>query len=159
MSVPRSASRRPALLRLLAAAFATVCAGSTVAQDGPQHLPSIDLTAGMYVIHAEVAQTDQEREIGLMFRTALPPQNGMIFVFEQPGVQCFWMRNTLIPLAAAFIDDDGRIVNVAEMAPKTENSHCSDKPVRFVLEMNKGWFDKRGFKPGFRLGGAPFNPR
>jgi hypothetical protein len=145
---------RPAAL----VAFALLClAGSGArAQQGPQQLPSIDLTAGMYVIHAEVAQTDEQREIGLMFRPSMPAQNGMIFVFEQPGVQCFWMRNTLIPLAAAFIDDDGTIVNIAEMAPRTETSHCSDKPVRFVLEMNKGWFEKRGFKAGSKIGGAPF---
>jgi hypothetical protein len=157
---PKTMRRRfPSPLRpaaLLALFLLALPGTASQAQEGPQQLPSIDLTAGMYVIHAEVAQTDQQREIGLMFRRAMAPQNGMIFVFEQPGVQCFWMRNTLIPLSAAFVDDDGTIVNIAEMAPRTENSHCSDKPVRFVLEMNKGWFEKRGFKAGSKLGGAPF---
>ncbi len=149
--------RRSALSRRLAATLAMLLAATGAhAQEGPQQLPSIDLSAGMYVIHAELAQSEREREIGLMFRQAMAPQNGMLFVFEEPGVQCFWMRNTLIPLSAAFVADDGRIVNIEDMAPKTEVSHCSHEPVRFVLEMNKGWFAKKGFKAGSKLGGAPF---
>ena len=145
--------------RLVLAAGARHAPRAAQAPSGPQSLPAINLTAGMYVIRAEVAHTDREREIGLMFREQLPPQAGMLFVFDEPGVQCFWMRNTLIPLSAAFVDDDGTIVNIADMAPRTEDSHCSARPVRFVLEMNKGWFDKRGFKAGAKLGGAPFAAR
>ena len=156
-------TRRPPASRGLAALLACLvlaCTASAArAQEGAQSLPAINLTAGMYVIRAEVATTERQREIGLMFRDSLPTQAGMLFAFEEPGVQCFWMRNTLIPLSAAFVDDDGTIVNIAEMAPRTENSHCSAKPVRFVLEMNKGWFEKRGFKAGFKLGGTPFAPR
>ena len=81
---------------------------------------------------------------------------GMLFIFEQPSTQCFWMMNTLIPLTAAFVADDGTIVNLADMQPQTVNSHCSERPVRFVLEMNQGWFAKRGFKAGTRLSGTPF---
>ena len=110
----------------------------------------------MHNIVAEVARTDQQRQIGLMFRKQMATHEGMLFVFEEPATQCFWMRNTLIPLAAAFVDDSGTIVNVEEMAPQTDASHCSKKPVRFVLEMNQGWFAKRGLKPGFKLSGAPF---
>jgi uncharacterized membrane protein (UPF0127 family) len=110
----------------------------------------------MYRIDAQLAITPEQRETGLMFRAQMPEQEGMLFVFERPGVQCFWMRNTLLPLTAAFVADDGTIVNLADMQPMTENSHCSAKPVRFVLEMNQGWFAKRGIKPGTRLGGAPF---
>jgi len=144
-------------MRAGALATLLICgAGAAMAQEVPQHLPTIDLQAGMYVIKAEVAQTPREREIGLMMRKDLSAQQGMIFVFDEPGVQCFWMRNTLLPLTAAFIADDGSIVNLADMAPKTENSHCSEKPVRFVLEMNKGWFEKRGFKAGTKLRGQIF---
>jgi len=82
--------------------------------------------------------------------------DGMLFVFEQPGQQCFWMKNTLIPLSVAFLADDGSVVNIEEMAPQTLDGHCSTKPVRFVLEMNQGWFAKRGIKPGSKLRGAPF---
>ena len=86
----------------------------------------------------------------------MPMHEGMLFVFEQPAVQCFWMRNTYIPLSTAFLDDEGRIVNVADMLPMRDDSHCSTKPVRYVLEMNQGWFAKRKLEAGFRLTGGPF---
>ena len=91
-----------------------------------------------------------------MFRKEMPQQEGMLFVFEEPSLQCFWMKNTLLPLTAAFVADDGSIVNLADMKPQTTNSHCSTKPVRYVLEMNQGWFAKKGIKAGGRLGGVPF---
>jgi uncharacterized membrane protein (UPF0127 family) len=122
----------------------------------PQRLPTITLGAGIHNSVAQVAQSDSERQVGLMFRKEMPAHEGMIFVFEQAAMQCFWMRNTLIPLSAAFIADDGSIVNIERMAPKTDESHCSRKPVRFVLEMNAGWFEKNGIKPGAKLTGAPF---
>jgi uncharacterized protein len=144
--------------RLFAAALTlAACASGAFAQQGPQHLPTIALNAGMHNIVAEVARTEGQRQIGLMFRTQMATHEGMLFVFEEPATQCFWMRNTLIPLAAAFVDDSGTIVNVEEMAPQTDASHCSVKPVRFVLEMNRGWFAKRGLKPGFKLSGPPFH--
>ncbi|MBP6674009.1 MAG: DUF192 domain-containing protein [Vitreoscilla sp.] len=110
----------------------------------------------MHNIIAEVARTEEQRQIGLMFRQKMALHEGMLFVFEEPAKQCFWMRNTLIPLAAAFVDDSGTIINIEEMAPQTDISHCSAKPVRFVLEMNQGWFAKRGLKSGFKLTGQPF---
>ena len=129
------------------------------AQDTPQtNLPRIKLQAGMYQIDAQVAQTPDQRSIGLMFRADMPAHEGMLFVFEQASVQCFWMKNTLLPLTAAFIADDGTIVNLADMKPQTTDSHCSTKPVRFVLEMNQGWFAKKGLKAGSRLAGVAFKP-
>ena len=128
------------------------------AQDGPQKLAQVRLNAGIHNINAELASTPQQREIGLMFRTAMPANDGMLFAFEQPGKQCFWMRNTLIPLSVAFIGDDGSVVNIDDMKPQTDDSHCSARPVRFVLEMNEGWFAKRGIKAGSRLRGGPFGP-
>lgn len=122
----------------------------------PQRLPVTQLRAGMHLIQAEVAQTDEQRAIGLMHRRSMPTNAGMLFVFDAPSPQCFWMRNTLIPLSIAFIADDGSIVNVAEMQAMTETSHCSAKPVRFALEMNQGWFAKRGLKPGTKLSGGPW---
>ena len=80
----------------------------------------------------------------------------MLFVFKQPSTQCFWMKNTLLPLTAAFVADDGRIVNLVDMKPQTLDSHCSEEPVRFVLEMNQGWFAKKNIRKGFKLTGAPF---
>ena len=136
--------------------FGLAWAGAAVAQDGPQKLASIRLTAGMHIIQAELAQTPDERSTGLMFRTAMGANEGMLFAFEQAGTQCFWMKNTLLPLSIAFVADDGSVVNIDDMKPQTLVSHCSTKPVRFVLEMNQGWFAKRGIKPGTRLQGAPF---
>jgi len=118
------------------------------------NLPRIEITAGMHRIEAQVAASPQERQTGLMHRKEMPAHEGMLFVFEQPATQCFWMKNTLLPLTAAFI------VNLADMKPQTEDSHCSAKPVRYVLEMNQGWFAQKGIKPGSKLvNAAVFNAR
>lgn len=131
--------------------------GAPVHASEPQmDLPRTRLQAGMHQIDAQVAATPMQRSIGLMFRKEMPPHEGMLFVFEQAGVQCFWMKNTLLPLTAAFVADDGTIVNLADMKPQSLDSHCSTKPVRYVLEMNQGWFAKRGIKAGARLSGSPF---
>jgi uncharacterized protein len=140
-------------LALFLAALATVAA----AQEQPQlDLPRVQLQAGMNQIDAQVAASYEQRMTGLMFRKEMPQHEGMLFAFDQPSVQCFWMKNTLLPLTAAFVTDDGTIVNLADMKPQTEDSHCSAKPVRFVLEMNQGWFAKKGIKPGMKLSGSPF---
>lgn len=119
-------------------------------------LPRVSLRAGMHLIDAQVAATAEQRAIGLMWRRELEPNEGMLFVFPAPAVQCFWMKNTPVPLTAAFVADDGRIVNLADMKPLDETSHCSREPVRYVLEMAQGWFARRGLPPGFRLAGPPF---
>jgi uncharacterized membrane protein (UPF0127 family) len=130
---------------------------STAAQTGPQPpLPTIQLNAGMHVIQAEVATAPDERAAGLMFRKEMGANAGMLFGFEPAAIQCFWMRNTLLPLSIAFLADDGSIVNIEDMKPQTTDSHCAAKPVRFALEMNQGWFAKRGLKPGMRVQGGPF---
>jgi uncharacterized protein len=142
----------------LAAMF--VAAAPASAQDQPQlNLPVVTLQAGMHNIRAQVARSVNERATGLMHRREMPQHEGMLFIFEQPSQQCFWMKNTLLPLSIAFIADDGSIVNIRDMQPQSLDSHCSDKPVRYVLEMNQGWFAKRAIKPGFKLTGAPFSPR
>ena len=146
------------LSRSLSIAALAVASFAAAAQDGPQSLPAITLSAGMHLIHAELAQTPEQRATGLMFRESMPPNNGMLFAFEEPGQQCFWMKNTLLPLSVAFVADDGTVVNIEAMKPQTLDSHCSKKPVRYVLEMNDGWFAKRGIKPGFKLQGKPFTP-
>jgi uncharacterized membrane protein (UPF0127 family) len=143
-----------AAVTMIAFTLASACA---LAQDAPQSLPAIKLSAGMHVIQAELAQTPSERSTGLMFRKTMGTNDGMLFAFEEPGQQCFWMKNTLLPLSVAFVADDGNIVNIEDMKPLTLDSHCSTKPVRFVLEMNDGWFVKRGIKPGTKLKGSPFS--
>ena len=116
--------------------------------------PTIELSAGMHRIEAEVASSNAERATGLMNRPSMPIHRGMLFVFPEAGVQCFWMKNTLIPLSIAFLDDAGRIVQIADMQPQSLDNHCSSKPVRFALEMNAGWFRSRGLAAGARINGA-----
>jgi uncharacterized membrane protein (UPF0127 family) len=127
------------------------------AQEGPQgKLPLAELTAGMHVIHAELAVTPEQQATGMMFRRGMGANDGMLFVNDDAGVRCFWMRNTLIPLSIAFVAEDGTVVNIADMAPRSDESHCSAKPVRYALEVPLGWFAKRGFKAGLKLRGGPF---
>jgi len=137
-----------------------VLANSSRAQDAPQmDLPHVKLSSGMHLVDAQVAASPVQRSIGLMFRRNMPQSEGMLFMFEQASVQCFWMKNTILPLTAAFIANDGTIVNLADMKPQTTDAHCSKEPVRYVLEMNQGWFDKKGIKAGFKLGGTPFETK
>ena len=120
----------------------------------PSH-PVAELRAGIHVIRAEVVSDPGTRAQGLMHRKTLAQNAGMLFIFDSQSVHCMWMKNTLIPLSVAFIDDRGTIVNIADMEPHSEASHCAAQPVRYALEMNRGWFTARGVKPGSRLGGIP----
>ena len=144
---------RPIKTLLLGLAFAAAAQAQSESQP---KLDTVSLSAGMHVIRAEVARTPLQRQMGLMFRQQMAGHEGMLFEFEVPTRQCFWMKNTPLPLSIAFVADDGRIVNIADMPPQSVESHCSAEPVRFALEMNQGWFAKRGIKPGFKLRGAPF---
>jgi uncharacterized membrane protein (UPF0127 family) len=132
-------------LALLALAAAPALAQNPVAQ----------LNAGMHLIRAEVVSDPGTRAQGLMHRKSMPQNAGMLFIFDEQAPHCMWMKNTLIPLSVAFIDDTGSIVNIADMEPHSEASHCATRPVRYALEMNRGWFAARGVQPGTRLGGIP----
>ncbi len=140
------------LVALALTAAAVAQGGAGVAQT----LPAITLQAGMHTIRAALAQTPEQRQTGLMFRREMPQHEGMLFVFDEASPQCFWMKNTVLPLSIAFLADDGSVVNIADMQPQALDSHCSTRPVRFVLEMNQGWFAKRGVKPGSKISGPPF---
>ena len=153
-----AARRTSAALRLLTLAMLG-CWALQAASQPQSNLPTTRLTAGIHVITAEVAQTHESRARGLMFREKLAPNSGMLFVFDSKTVHCMWMRNTLIPLSVAFIEDDGTIVNIEDMKPRDESTnHCARQPVRYALEMDKGWFAQRGFKAGSKLGGLPRAP-
>ena len=136
-------------MRLLAAVF--LAAAPAWAQEPPK----VELTAGMHLIHAEVAADMSTRSQGLMFRQSLGPNAGMIFIFDEDATHCMWMKNTLIPLSVAFLDTRGTIINIENMAPQTEDTHCAKRPARYALEMDRGWFAARGIKPGSRIGGIP----
>lgn len=116
-------------------------------------MPVIELFAGMHRIEAELAASPESRQIGLMHRRYMAPQRGMLFVFPDVAKHCMWMRNTLLPLTVAFLDESGRIINIEDMQPQTEENHCAVKPARYALEMNLGWFRSRGFAPGLPLAG------
>jgi len=157
LQVPQP-SLKLALKHGMALSLSAFMAVAAIAQGVPQtQLARTTLNAGMHLLQVQLAQDFEQRQIGLMWRKEMPQNEGMLFVFEQAGVQCFWMRNTLLPLTAAFVADDGTIVNLADMKPMNDNSHCSQKPVRFVLEMNQGWFAKRNIQAGFKLSGPAFS--
>jgi uncharacterized protein len=120
-----------------------------------QQLPVVQLKAGMHLIRAEVAADYSTRGRGLMHRKSLAPNAGMLFIFDGPAIHCMWMKNTYIPLSVAFLDDKGEIINIVDMQPHSEQSHCATRPALYALEMDRGWFAARGIKPGSRLGGIP----
>ena len=130
---------------------AFILAGSAMAQQA--QFQSTTLTAGMHKIKAEVAASDPERQQGLMFREKMDTNTGMVFVFDRPEKQCMWMKNTPLPLSVAFIDEQGKIVNIEDMQPQKLDSHCSTAAVKYALEMNVGWFKQRNMKPGMMIGG------
>ena len=138
------------LLALFALSFGL--AGSAGAQDRNPILPQIELRAGMHKIVAEVASSYETRAKGLMFREQLAPNHGMLFVFQRPSAYCFWMKNTPLPLSIAFLRDDGTITNIADMQAHSEKSHCASEAVRFALEMEQGWFARKGIREGSRIG-------
>lgn len=120
-----------------------------------QDFPVTTLTIGVHLIRAEVAASDEQRARGLMFRQRLAANEGMVFRFPESRRVCMWMKNTLLPLSVAFIGEDGRIINIEDMKPQTEEAHCGKKPARYALEMAQGWFRQRNIKPGATVSGLP----
>ena len=141
--------------RFLLAAGVTL---SFLAAPAFAQMPLLELTAGFHRIEAEVAANQPNRMQGLMMRKSMPANHGMLFVFTQAERHCMWMRNTYLPLSVAFLDEQGRILNIENMQPQTENNHCAAAPARFALEMNRGWFADKGIKPGQRIGGLEKAP-
>jgi uncharacterized membrane protein (UPF0127 family) len=122
-------------------------------------MPRMELTVGFHRIEAEVAADQTNRMQGLMQRRTMGPNQGMLFVFAQAERHCMWMRNTFLPLSVAFLDEEGRILNIENMQPQTEDNHCAAGAARFALEMNIGWFSGKGLKAGARIGGIERAPR
>jgi uncharacterized membrane protein (UPF0127 family) len=137
------------------AGLLALTANLSIAQNINTSLPIIELKTGIYRIQAEVASTPQARQVGLMNRTSMPTDSGMLFIFDQKATHCFWMSNTKIPLAIAFIADDGKIVNIEEMQAETLNNHCPKAPIRYALEMNRQWFSQRAIGPDSLIQGLP----
>jgi uncharacterized membrane protein (UPF0127 family) len=143
------------MTKFLSAAALLAATFPALAQN--QQFGTTQLNAGMHLIKAEVAGNEAQRQQGLMFRETMATNTGMVFVIDAPATQCMWMKNTLLPLSVAFIDAEGKIVNIEDMQPNTLDSHCSTKkvPVRYALEMNQGWFKQKNIKPGMKIGNLP----
>jgi uncharacterized membrane protein (UPF0127 family) len=120
------------------------------------NLPRVWLAAGEHRIQVYVARSDEERAQGLMYRRDLPQDEGMLFMCDEREVQNFWMKDTPLPLSIAFLEEDGTILRIADLEPHDLEGESSGHPVRFVLEVNQGWFAERGIVPGMRLAGPLF---
>ena len=150
MTIPRFL--RPLLMALALCAATPIWAAQPELNSG---LPQVRLHMGRHAITAEVARTAEQQQTGLMNRRSLPPDHGMVFDFARAQPVCMWMKNTFIPLSVAFITADGRIVNIADMQPQTEDIHCAQTDVRYALEAPLHWFARRGIRPGSTVLGLP----
>lgn len=142
-------------LSVIAAGVLAIASGSAAAAD----LPVIHLTAGTGALDVEVATNKSQRSLGLMNRTSMPDSRGMLFVYPAPAYFCMWMKNTKIPLSVAFIDAQGRVINIEDMAPQTETNHCTQRHATYALEANRGWFARHGVSPGIQIIGLEKSPQ
>jgi uncharacterized protein len=131
---------------------------AAVAINASAQMPEVPLTIAGQKLTAEVAATNPDRMQGLMHRRMMPENRGMLFVFTDEANHAMWMKNTFIPLSVAFIDSKGVITNIEDMKPHTEDAHPATRPVRYALEMNLGWFAKRGIKAGAKIEGLEKAP-
>jgi uncharacterized membrane protein (UPF0127 family) len=143
------------LLTAFSFAIAMALSGSPSAED----LPTVQLSIKGHRLVAETATTTATRTAGLMHRFSLKPDHGMLFVFDAPQPLAFWMKNTFVPLSIAFIGSDGKILNIEDMAPRTETTHPSRGLALYALEMKKGWFAERAIVAGERVDGLEKAPR
>ena len=140
-----------------AAAFLLAAALLAFAAPGRAEAPPrfAQLKIAGHALRAEVAATVEQRMRGLMFREKLGANDGMVFVFDEPGYHAMWMKNTPLPLSVAFVDGGGLILNIADMEPHTLDLHMAAGPARYAIETNKGWFAQRRIKPGDKVAGLP----
>ena len=130
------------------------------AETAQPELPVTTLRIGATSLKAEVADDDAERSSGLMLRESLAADSGMLFVMPSVAPATFWMKNTLIPLSIAFLDQTGTIMEIHDMQPKDEKTVRSTFPrIAYALEMQQGWFAKKNIWPGEKVSGLPALPR
>lgn len=145
-------------MNLFSGQLAGLLVAALAAAPAAAQMPEIPLTIAGHALTAEVAATTETRTQGLMHRRMLPENRGMLFVFRELGSHAMWMMNTYIPLSVAFLDESGRIINISDMQPHTRDSHGASQPAKYALEMNQGWFAKRGIKPGAKVEGLEAAP-
>ena len=155
-AAPAATASRPSLASCVERVQQSGAAARRNEPKGPQNaLPTIVLTVEGTDLLAEVADDPSERASGLMFRDALAPDAGMVFVYPRPKPLSFWMRNTCVPLSIAYIDTEGRIVSIADMTPLDESGVPSGAAALYALEMEQGWFARKGVSVGARVVGLP----
>lgn len=147
--------------RFLIALLVWVAIAPLRADDSPQpKLPTITLSVGNKTLATEVADTEEEREKGMMFRKEMPDGTAMLFVFDAPQKPAFWMRNTLIPLSVAYVNTLGMILEIHDLQPKDERPVSADfDSILYAIEVPQGWFSKNGILPGTMVKGLPVAPR
>jgi len=145
--------------RVTRSAFMLLSALALVTTAHAGTLPVIRLTAGSGNLEVEVASNKAQRSLGLMNRTLMPESRGMLFVYPAPAYFCMWMKNTKIPLSVAFIDAQGQVINIEDMAPQTETNHCTARNATYALEANRGWFARHGVGAGSQVLGLEKAPQ
>lgn len=113
------------------------------------------IKVGGHPLKVEVAADEPQRLQGLMYRKSLGKEDGMLFIFDEPGYHAMWMKNTLIPLSVAYVDKDGVILNIMDMEPQTLDSHMAAGPAVYAIETNKGWYAAKKLKAGDKVTGLP----
>ena len=146
------AARVPGFAARALAALLLAAAGLALAE---APLPARQVKVAGHALRVEVAATIEQRMKGLMFREKLGADDGMLFVFDEPGYHAMWMKNTPLPLSVAFVDGAGAILNILDMEPHTLDQHAAAGPAAYAIETNKGWFAKRRIKAGDKVTGLP----
>lgn len=134
-----------------------ILGGATAYAEGPQPpLRESELTVGTAKVLAEVAETGEQRQTGLMYREKLEDGRGMLFVFTEPQPLGFWMKNTTVPLSIAYINAEGVIREIHDLQPLDETPVQSlFRDLLYALEVPQGWFARHKILPGDRVGGLP----
>jgi uncharacterized membrane protein (UPF0127 family) len=144
---------------LLVLICSIMCIQAAVSKAAESNLKRQQFQLGIHKLDAELARSAEERQRGLMFRESLAENQGMMFQFEQADHYCMWMKNTLIPLSIAFIDEQGKIINIEEMLANSEQTTCAKSKARYALEMNAGWYSRHQIKVGQQVEGLPLTNR
>ncbi len=153
-----SGIHRIVILTLSISIFVNACRSKKVEKTKTQSFEpvKINLTIKGVKLVAEIADTQERRMLGLMYREFLPPNHGMLFIFDQEGIYPFYMKNTKIPLSIAFIDRHGVIIDIQQMTPLDEQTqHYPNSPFLYALETNQGWFIQNRIKKGDTIFGLP----